>query len=144
MIRTLKLLLLIMLPLFSNAESDIPLTIDNRIKTYTYNENDVYKLLVNYGYQTTIEFAKNERITTISLGDNYSWKITPSSNRLFIKPMEENINTNMTIITNMRTYHFDLFSEKLSKAKLKELVYVLRFFYPSEQSSIIKEEYINE
>ena len=133
-------LLLIILPSFSGANSDIPLTVDNRIKTYTYNENDVYKLLVNYGYQTTIEFSKNEKIVTISLGDNYSWKITPASNRLFIKPMEENINTNMTIITNKRTYHFDLFSEKLSKEKLKELVYVLRFFYPSEEALVASEE----
>jgi type IV secretion system protein VirB9 len=134
------LLLLITLPSFSGAESDIPLTVDNRIKTYTYNENDVYKLLVNYGYQTVIEFSKNEKIVTISLGDNYSWKITPSSNRLFIKPMEENINTNMTVITNKRTYHFDLFSEKLLKEKLKELVYVLRFFYPSEEAKVLSEE----
>ena len=134
------LLVLITLPSFSGAESDIPLTVDNRIKTYTYNENDVYKLLVNYGYQTTIEFSKNEKIITISLGDNYSWKITPSSNRLFIKPMEENIDTNMTVITSKRTYHFDLFSEKLSKEKLKELVYVLRFFYPTEEAKVASEE----
>ena len=77
---------------FANG-SDIPLTTDSRIKTYIYSPNEVYLLVLHYGFQSHIEFAKGENIDTITLGDTYAWKITPLENRIFIKPMEKNIRT---------------------------------------------------
>lgn len=111
---------------------DIPLTTDSRIKTYVYSPNDVYLLVLYYGFQSHIEFGKNENIETITLGDSYAWKITPLGNRLFIKPMERNIRTNMTIITNRRTYQFDLVAQELEDGDEKDLVYVVRFQYPKK------------
>jgi type IV secretion system protein VirB9 len=113
---------------------DIPITTDNRIKTYIYNPNEVYLLVLHFGYQSHIEFAKGEEIQTISLGDSYAWKITPLANRLFIKPLEKNMRTNMTIITNKRTYQFDIVSQELEMGEEKDLVYVIRFYYPKRKS----------
>src|ERR1700677_43876 len=112
---------------FAMDDDDIPITTDNRIKTYIYNPNEVYLLVLHFGYQSHIEFAKGEEIQTISLGDSYAWKITPLDNRLFIRPLEKNIRTNMTIITNKRTYQFDIVSEELEMGEEKDLVYVIRF-----------------
>lgn len=109
-----------------------PLTTDNRIKTYIYSPNEVFLLVLHYGFQSSIEFDKNETINTITLGNSYAWKITPLGNRLFINPMEKNIRTNMTIITNKRTYQFDLVSTELQEGKEKDLVYVVRFQYPKK------------
>ena len=53
-------------------------------------------------------------------------------NKLFIKPMEKNIRTNMTIITNKRTYQFDIVSKELEDENDKDLVYVVRFQYPKK------------
>ena len=53
-------------------------------------------------------------------------------NRLFIKPMERNIRTNMTIITNKKTYQFDLVANELESGDEKDLVYVVRFEYPKK------------
>lgn len=114
--------------------SDIAITTDNRIKTYIYNPNEIYLLVVHFGFQSHIEFAKNEEIQTITLGDSYAWNITPLENRLFIKPLENNIRTNMTIITNKRTYQFDIVSRPLDDDNQDELVYVIRFHYPKKQS----------
>ena len=36
----------------------------------------------------------------------------------------------MTIITDRRTYHFDIISEEFNKNKQQDLVYVVRFYYP--------------
>ena len=110
--------------------SDTPITTDSRIKTYIYNENEVFLLLVHYGYQSSIEFGLNEHIEMMSLGDSYAWKINPVGRRLFIKPLEENIHTNMTVITNKRTYQFDIMSKAPDLDFDKDLVYVVRFFYP--------------
>lgn len=111
---------------------DIPLTTDNRIKTYVYSPNEVYLLVLHFGFQSSIEFEKNESIETITLGDSYAWKITPLGNRLFIKPMERDIRTNMTIITNRRTYQFDIVAKELESGEEKDLVYVMRFQYPKK------------
>lgn len=112
------------------ATDDIPLTTDSRIKTYIYSPNEVYLLVLHYGFQSHIEFAKGETIDTITLGDTFAWKITPLDNRIFIKPMEKNIRTNMTIITNKRTYQFDLVAKELEDGDEKDLVYLIRFYYP--------------
>lgn len=106
------------------------LTTDNRIKTYFYNPNDVYLLVLHYGFQSSIEFAKGENIETVTLGDSYAWKITPLGNRLFIRPMERNIRTNMTIITDKRTYQFDIVAKGMEDGDERDLVYVVRFQYP--------------
>ena len=114
-------------------DNDLAITSDSRIKTYIYNPNEVYLIVVHSGFQSHIEFAKNEEIQTISMGDSYSWKITPLGNRLFIKPMEKNIRTNMTILTNKRTYQFDIVARELDGDDDKDLVYVVRFYYPSKK-----------
>ncbi|MDP4708787.1 MAG: TrbG/VirB9 family P-type conjugative transfer protein [Rickettsiaceae bacterium] len=114
------------------SSNDMPLTTDNRIKTYVYSPNEVYLLVLHFGFQSSIEFEKNESIETITLGDSYAWKITPLGNRLFIKPMERNIRTNMTIITNRKTYQFDIVAKELESGAEKDLVYVMRFQYPKK------------
>ena len=118
-----------------NDVDDLAITTDNRIKTYIHNPNEVYLLVLHFGFQSSIEFAKNEEIQNIVLGESYAWKMTPLANRLFIKPLEKNIRTNMTIITNKRTYQFDVVSKELEEGREKDLVYVVRFYYPKKRFS---------
>lgn len=135
-----RLILVIFLTFISSTgfafdDEDMSITTDNRIKTYIYNPNEVYLLVLHFGFQSHIEFAKEEEIQTISLGDAYAWTISPLGNRLFIKPLEKNIRTNMTIITNKRTYQFDIVSKELGlEEDEKDLVYVVRFYYPKKRA----------
>lgn len=109
---------------------------DSRIKTLVYNENDVFSILTVFGYQSNIEFSKNEEITTISLGDKVGWQVVPSGRRLFIRAQEDGAHTNMTVITNKRAYQFDLkSSEDGELVPSEELSYVIRFYYPDEQNN---------
>jgi len=108
----------------------IPTTTDSRIKTLVYNPNEVFELRFYYGYQSFIEFADSEEIEMISIGESFSWRITPAGKRLFIRPLEVSAHTNMTVITNKRTYHFDIKSGEYSGKEDEELVYTVRFYYP--------------
>ncbi|AEK74434.1 virB9b protein [Rickettsia conorii subsp. heilongjiangensis] len=119
----------------NNYVDDLSITKDNRIKTYIYNPNEVYLLVLHFGFQSHIEFAKNEEIQNIILGDAYAWKITPLANRLFIKPLEKDIRTNMTIITNKRIYEFDIASTELMMGNERDLVYVIKFYYPKKNGN---------
>jgi type IV secretion system protein VirB9 len=97
------------------------------------NPSDVYLIVLHHGFQSHIEFAKGETVQTISLGDSYAWKITPLDNRLFIRPLEKDIHTNMTVITNKRSYQFDILSKELEFGEEKDLVYQVKFYYPKKK-----------
>ena len=120
-----------MQPAFSQiaqSSSIAPITVDSRIKTLTYSPNEVYELKFYYGYQSFIEFADDEEIEMISIGEAFAWRLTPAGKRLFVRPLEIAGHTNMTIITNKRTYHFDIRSGEYDGKADEELVYTVRFF----------------
>lgn len=119
-------------PLAQSSDVVVPIATDSRIKTFVYNENDVFSLLMHYGYQANIEFGAKEMIETVSVGDRIAFQVIPAGRRLFIRPMEESARTNMTVITNERAYQFDLKSTGSVKHSKEELVYVAKFFYPDE------------
>jgi type IV secretion system protein VirB9 len=108
----------------------VPITTDSRIKTLVYNPNEVYQLKFHYGYQSFIEFAEDEEIEMISIGESFAWRLTPAGKRLFVRPLEIGAHTNMTIITNKRTYQFDITSAEYDGRADEELVYTVRFYYP--------------
>jgi len=112
-----------------------PVATDSRIRTFVYGENEVFNVLTSYGYQSSIELAEGEKIVTLSIGNPVAFKITPSGNRLFIKTMQNDSVTNMTVITNMRTYYFEL-SSKIEEGQ--DLVYVMRFYYPEDDFDKVK------
>jgi type IV secretion system protein VirB9 len=118
------------------ADIEIPTTIDSRIKTIIYNPNEIIELTFHYGFQSFIELEEDEEIDVISLGESFPWKITTVGKRLFIRPLQINTNTNMTIITNKRTYMFQLKSDSYEGKGDEELIYSVRFFYPSGTEKI--------
>ncbi|MFT6331686.1 MAG: type IV secretion system protein VirB9 [Lentimonas sp.] len=107
-----------------------PITTDSRIKTLVYNANEVFQLKFHYGYQSYIEFSSDEEIEMISIGESFAWRLTPAGRRLFVRPLEIGAHTNMTIITNKRTYQFDIGSAQYDGRADEQLVYVVRFYYP--------------
>ena len=112
------------------AIAQAPITTDSRIRTLVYNPNEVYELKFYYNYQSFIEFSKDEEIEMISIGEAFAWRLTPAGKRLFVRPLEVSAHTNMTIITNKRTYHFDIRSDEFNGKADEDLVYTVRFFYP--------------
>lgn len=109
-----------------------PTAIDKRIRIMTYNPNDVFKFMGYYGYQANIEFAEGETVDTISLGDTVAWQIVPAGRRIFIKPMEADATTNMTVITNKRLYHFELHANEAIDINDPDMVFAVKFLYPDE------------
>lgn len=112
-----------------------PMPIDSRIRVMVYSPDDVFKFIGYYGYQASIELAKDEEIVSISMGDTTSWQIVPAGHRIFIKPMEQDATTNMTVITNKRTYFFELYAAETLDMRDPEMVFNLRFIYPDDEAS---------
>ena len=108
-----------------------PGTLDPRIRTVRYNGDQVIQLDGYFGFQMMIEFAPDERIENVSIGDSTAWQITPNhkANLLFIKPTERGRPTNMTVVTDQRRYAFELTSRGAPR-HTADIAYVVRFLYP--------------
>ena len=115
-----------------------PLAIDKRIRTYVYNPNEVYVFTAHYGYQSEIELDPKEAIGVISLGNAPAWQVDPMGNRIFIKPIEPDATTNMTIITDKHTYHFELYAEEAESIRDEKMVFTARFYYPEIESGAVR------
>ncbi|HVY84325.1 MAG TPA: P-type conjugative transfer protein VirB9 [Caulobacterales bacterium] len=104
---------------------------DPRIRYAHYDPEQVIDLATHLGYQVMIEFAQDEHIENVSIGDSVSWQITPNraANLLFVKPVERGAVTNMTVVTNLRRYSFQLTAYDAGRA-LDRVTYDLRFIYP--------------
>lgn len=116
------------------AQATIPRPSDGdpRIRFVTYGPNQVIALRGHLGYQMTIEFDPDERIENVSMGDSLGWQVTPNrkATLLFLKPVEKGAATNMTVITNLRSYAFELTSREAAGAADPSIIYMVRFQYP--------------
>lgn len=110
---------------------------DPRIMGRAYHSSEVVELRGGPGIESTIAFADDERIENVAVGDSAAWQVTPNkrANLLFVKPASLRARTNMTVVTNQRTYLFDLVSGASRSA-----VYMLRFNYPDAPKSAPKLE----
>ncbi len=101
---------------------------DARLVERPYDPAAVVRLEGKAGVQATIRFAEDEHIENVAIGDSQKWQVTPNkrANLLFVKPLFERATTNMTVVTDRRTYLFDLVASPLHRNP----VYVLGFAYP--------------
>lgn len=116
-----------------------PEQLDHRVRIVMYQPDQVYKFTGHYRYQSAIEFAPDEEIKTISMGDSISWMLNPSGNRLFLKPLEQDATTNMTLITSKHTYLFELHARETDDINDKEMVFIMRFIYPDQDQESISQ-----
>lgn len=106
-----------------------PGTGDPRLQTVDYAPDQVVTLQVAPGYQLTVELAPDEQIENVALGDSAAWQVTANrrGDRLFIKPLQQGVTTNMTVITNARVYAIDLLP---LFGATPDMAYTVRFRYP--------------
>lgn len=114
------------------TETPRPGATDSRIRTVTYDPDQVVRLTGYFGIQTMLEFAPDERIENVSIGDALGWQVTPNkkANLLFLKPLDRTAATNMTVVTDRRRYVFELVVAG-PKASTRDLAYVVRFVVPA-------------
>lgn len=105
---------------------------DGRIRSVAYDPNEIVRIIGKAGIQSTIEFRADEQIENVAVGDSSTWQITPNrrASLLFVKPLTARSRTNMTVVTDKRTYMFDLVAGDKWTAPL----YALKFSYPHEKA----------
>ncbi len=123
--------------LLTAARLPVPGLGDPHVQTVFYVPDEVYLLRGALKWQIMIEFAPDERIENISIGDAQAWQVTPNkrARNLFLKPLVKNAKTNMTVVTDRRRYIFAL----ETTPPRPTTPWIVQFQYPREVVEAIEE-----
>lgn len=109
---------------------------DSRMVVIKYNPAQIYSILTAPVYMTHIEMEQGEKLTLPpALGDTIQWEVEHEGNHVFIKPDAPNIRTNLTLVTNKRTYQFSLVASPEGGVYYQSV----QFKYPDFAKKMIKQ-----
>lgn len=116
------------------AAKPTPAPKENRIVTYNYSPDIIFRLLTLPEMHTHIQLAEDEGvIETPVLGDSMQWRVSGGPRNLYVKPLRYDLETSLTLVTNKRTYQIQLVSGKSSTADQYQKV---SFLYPDRDLEI--------
>nr|WP_224826690.1 TrbG/VirB9 family P-type conjugative transfer protein [Cognatishimia sp. MH4019] len=104
---------------------------DIRIRYASYDSQQVFRIETDLRHATTLHFDAGERFDAVIVGDTESFQVDPLpelGNVLTIKPHVSKASTNMTVITNRRTYSFHLHEGSIPGRT--GMFFDVRFRYP--------------
>ena len=113
---------------------------DARFRVISYKPNAVYKMVIPYDTSTYIEFESGEIVSSYSFNNQkqIAWDIATVQNRMYIRPVESDADTQITIMTNKRVYFFELFAKEPETKDIfkdKDFVFYTKFNYPSSEDA---------
>lgn len=110
---------------------------DPRVQEIFYNANNVTIIKVKEGVATLIQLEDDEFIdgnnsaTGMGLGDPLAWNVSVRGNNIFLRPIAQQPDTNIALVTNKRTYAIQLTSSGEGQP-----TYLLRYTYPKKPEPV--------
>lgn len=102
---------------------------DPHLQRIDYDPGQIVQLRGSPGYQTMIELSPDEQVQSVALGDSSAWQVSVNKegDRLFLKPSAAGVSTNMTVVTSIRVYNFDLVGLAIPSP---DMPWTVEFRYP--------------
>ena len=130
------------LPVHAAAENTPrPVTADHRVREVNYSDQNVIAIRSAFRTATQIEFASNEVIKFVAMGDTVSWEVAPAENSLFSNPRERAGGTNLIVVTDYggqkRNYTFAL--SAVANSRSAGAYYKVRLRYPQQEAAARRE-----
>jgi type IV secretion system protein VirB9 len=128
-------------PAFAQVQP-VPGEGDPRLQTVDYSPGQIVQLRGAPGYQLMIELSPDEQIQNVALGDSSGWQVSVNKggDRLFLKPTQANVSTNMTVVTSVRVYNFDLAA---LPGPSPQIPYTVQFHYPPSKTPAADPQYVD-
>jgi type IV secretion system protein VirB9 len=105
--------------------------LDPRIRTTSYNADQVYKLHGFVGYAIELIFEDGERFAGTGGGDLEGVTVDAHGSSVLLKPRAEIVATNLVVFTDRRAYRFDYTAlARVPNPRIDEVMYAVRFSYP--------------
>jgi type IV secretion system protein VirB9 len=108
----------------------LPGRLDARLRLAPYSAEQVYRLYGYVGYEIDLEFAPGEKFVGLGAGDIEGLSFVANRNHLFVKPKAAVVDTNLTILTNLRQYQIEYTASAARPAvDDHDVMYAVRFTY---------------
>lgn len=114
-----------------------PSALDPRIQVLDYDPNRVVSISTAERTATQVQFADDEVILHVALGDAGGWEVAAEGSTLFIKPRAGGTATNLLVTTQRRSgrRHYSFALLPPAKAGSGSAPFVLRFRYPVDDAA---------
>ena len=113
---------------------------DQRIRYVDYNPHDVVQIETVIGIVTHLALQEGEQYITHAFGDAKAWSFTNQDHHYFLKPREQDADTNLTIITDRRTYYLRL---RYHAERQTAAMYSINFVYNDAKTALANKNYAN-
>ncbi|BDG08630.1 TrbG/VirB9 family P-type conjugative transfer protein [Anaeromyxobacter paludicola] len=100
---------------------------DRRIRYVTYAPDEVVQIDAVAGVVTHVALEPGESYVTHAFGDGKAWDFAVKGNHCFLKAVATNADSNLTVVTDRRSYHFGL---RLLAAPAAAPTFEVVFRYP--------------
>lgn len=128
------------------AQDPLAGALDERIRFIDYVPYQVTRIAGTLWSSTQLEFAADEDIQHVGIGNSIAWDIAVKGNFLFLKPRELQGPTNMHVITkrpdgSQRSYQIEIVAmskEFMEAHKQLKPFYLVKFRYPADDAAKAK------
>jgi type IV secretion system protein VirB9 len=110
---------------------------DGRIRHVVYDPDEVVTIEAVVGVATHIVLEPGETYLTHAFGDGKAWDFAVKGNHCFLKAVATDADSNLTIVTDRRSYHFSL---RLTTAPGASPTFELIFQYPDRDARRKRED----
>lgn len=104
--------------------------LDARVRTAVFQPGQVYRITAFVGYHVHVQFESGESFVGLGAGDIDGLSFVSQGAHLFLKPKAPRVATNLTVITDRRSYLFEYSAEaRRPDPRIDEVMYSLAFEY---------------
>lgn len=112
---------------------------DGRIRFVDYQPYNITRVVGSLRSSVQIEFAADEEIAHVALGNTVAWEVAPAGNILFLKPRENQPITNISVITtrrdgSTRSYQMELTVRDGPVAAGQDTYFYVKYRYPADDA----------
>jgi len=112
---------------------------DSRIRFVDYQPYNITKIVGTLRSSVQIEFAADEEIAHVALGNSVAWEVAPAGNILFLKPRENQPVTNISVVTtrrdgSTRSYQMELTVRDGTVEAGQNTYFYVKYRYPADEA----------
>ncbi|MBY5778829.1 P-type conjugative transfer protein VirB9 [Rhizobium leguminosarum] len=112
---------------------------DNRVRFIDYQPYNITKIVGTLRSSVQIEFAADEEIAHVALGNSVAWEVAPAGNILFLKPRENQPVTNISVVTtrrdgSTRSYQMELTVRDGTVEAGQNTYFYVKYRYPADEA----------
>ncbi|MGO4567475.1 P-type conjugative transfer protein VirB9 [Rhizobium sp. 2YAF20] len=112
---------------------------DSRVRFVDYQPYNITKIVGTLRSSVQIEFAPDEEIAHVALGNSVAWEVAPAGNILFLKPRENQPVTNISVVTtrrdgSTRSYQMELTVRDGTVEAGQNTYFYVKYRYPADEA----------